>query len=110
MPSFPTCRLRLNTIGPGLIETQLLKNVMNAEAARRMVLSRTPLGRLGQPEEIASVGKYLANSIATSVTGQTLFADGGHLSLNYTASVRVRHKLSFDSRVTENSVFGSRGD
>lgn len=76
--------IRVNAIGPGSIETDILKNVMTDEAARRMILSRTPLGRLGQPEEIASVAVFLASDMASYITGQTLFADGGRLPLNYT--------------------------
>ena len=76
--------IRVNAIGPGSIETDILRNVMTDEAARRMILSRTPLGRLGQPEEIASIAVFLASEMASYITGQTLFADGGRLPLNYT--------------------------
>ena len=79
--------IRVNAIGPGSIETEILKNVMTDEAARRMILSRTPMGRLGQPEEIASVAVFLASEMASYITGQTLFADGGRLPLNYTVPV-----------------------
>ena len=79
--------IRVNAIGPGSIETEILKNVMTDEAARRMILSRTPMGRLGQPEEIASIAVFLASEMASYITGQTLFADGGRLPLNYTVPV-----------------------
>ncbi len=79
--------IRVNAIGPGSIETEILKSVMQDEAARRMILSRTPMGRLGQPEEIASVAVFLASDMASYITGQTLFADGGRLPLNYTVPV-----------------------
>ena len=79
--------IRVNAIGPGSIETEILKSVMTDESARRMILSRTPMGRLGQPEEIASVAVFLASEMASYITGQTLFADGGRLPLNYTVPV-----------------------
>lgn len=80
--------IRVNAIGPGSIMTDILKTVMTDDAARRMILSRTPLGRLGEPEEIASVALFLASDMASYITGQTIYPDGGRLALNYTAPVR----------------------
>jgi NAD(P)-dependent dehydrogenase (short-subunit alcohol dehydrogenase family) len=51
------------------------------------VLSRTPLGRFGRPEEIAAIVAWLASEEASYVTGTTLFADGGRLPLNYVVPV-----------------------
>lgn len=79
--------IRVNGIGPGSIETEMLKSVMNNEAARHMILSRTPIGRAGQPHEIASVAAFLLGSESSYITGQTIYADGGRLGLNYTVSV-----------------------
>ena len=61
---------------------------MTDDAARRNVLSRTPMGRLGEPDEIASVALFLASDMASYMTGQTLYPDGGRLALNYTVPVR----------------------
>lgn len=79
--------IRVNAIGPGSIMTDILRKVMTDEAARRTVLSRTPLGRLGEPEEIASVALFLASDMASYITGQTIYPDGGRLALNYTVPV-----------------------
>ena len=55
--------------------------------ARRRILSRTPLGRIGEPEEIASVAVFLAGRDSSYITGQTVFVDGGRLPLNYVMPV-----------------------
>jgi len=79
--------VRVNAIGPGSILTDLLKVVMSDEAARRRILSRTPMGRCGEPAEIAKVALFLASDEASYITGQTIYPDGGRLALNYTAPV-----------------------
>lgn len=79
--------IRVNAIGPGTIMTEMGKSVFEGEAQRRRILSRTPLGRIGEPEEIAGIAVFLASDDATYVTGQTIYADGGRLGLNYTMPV-----------------------
>ena len=48
-----------------------------------MVLSRTPLGRLGDGEDVANVVVFLASNKASYITGETIYIDGGRLGLNY---------------------------
>jgi NAD(P)-dependent dehydrogenase (short-subunit alcohol dehydrogenase family) len=79
--------IRVNAIGPGSIMTEMLASVNSDKAARHRVLSRTPLGRVGNPSEIAGVAAFLASEDASYVTGQTIYADGGRLPLNYTVPV-----------------------
>lgn len=50
--------IRVNAIGPGTILTDMAKKVMDDEAARKMILSRTPMGRCGEPEEMAAVAVF----------------------------------------------------
>lgn len=77
--------IRVVAIGPGTILTDLTKQaVMRDDAARRKILARTPLGRAGEPEEVASVASFLASDDASYITGQTIYPDGGRLALNYT--------------------------
>jgi len=76
--------IRVNAIGPGTIMTDLARTIMVDEAARQRILSRTPLGRCGEPEEVAAIASFLASDDASYVTGQTIYADGGRLALNYT--------------------------
>lgn len=79
--------IRVMGIGPGSIATELLKTaVLTNEAARTRILSRTPLGRLGEPEEIARIAVFLASDDASYLTGSTVYPDGGRLALNYTMS------------------------
>jgi len=63
------------------------QTLINTPEARKTILSRTPLGRLGLPDEIAGVAVFLACDDASYVTGQTVYADGGRLALNYTVAV-----------------------
>ena len=76
--------IRVNAVGPGSIMTDLLRSVADDQAARRKILSRTPLLRIGEPEEVASIVSFLVSDDARYVTGQTIYADGGRLGLNYT--------------------------
>lgn len=77
--------VRVMGIGPGSIATELLaRAVLSDEAARARILSRTPLGRLGEPDEIARVAVFLASDDASYLTGTTVYPDGGRLALNYT--------------------------
>ncbi len=76
--------IRVNAIGPGSIDTDVLKSVMSNDEMRRVILSRTPMGRIGMPAEIASVAVFLASDAASYITGQTIYPDGGRLALNYT--------------------------
>lgn len=80
--------IRVNAIGPGTILTELAKKaVLGSPEARHTILSRTPLGRCGEPEEVAAIAAFLASDDASYITGQTLYADGGRMALNYTVPV-----------------------
>ena len=81
-------RIRVNGIGPGTILTELARTaVLGNREAERKILSRTPLGRMGEPDEVAQVAVFLASDEASYVTGQTIYPDGGRLALNYTMPV-----------------------
>jgi NAD(P)-dependent dehydrogenase (short-subunit alcohol dehydrogenase family) len=79
--------IRVNGIGPGSIATDMVKQLMVDEAARKKIMSRTPLGRLGDPSEVAAVAAFLASDDASYITGETIYVDGGRLGLNYTVPV-----------------------
>lgn len=71
--------MRVNAIGPGSIMTDHTKQSLEDVEARKRVLARTPLGRIGSPEEIAGIAAFLASTAASYVTGQCIYADGGRL-------------------------------
>jgi glucose 1-dehydrogenase len=73
--------IRVNAIGPGAIATPMNAGWKDDPALRRAVESRIPMGRAGEPAEIAAVAAFLASDEASYVTGQTLLACGG-LSLH----------------------------
>src|SRR5204862_7632543 len=80
--------IRVNAIGPGSIMTDILKGVANDKAAQNRLLSRTPLGRIAEPDEVASVAAFLVSKDASYLTGETIYVDGGRLALNYTVPVK----------------------
>lgn len=76
--------IRVNAIGPGSIMTDMLRGIMTDQAAQDRIMARTPLGRCGKPEEVAAIAVFLASAESSYITGQTIYADGGRLGLNYT--------------------------
>ena len=76
--------IRVNAVGPGTIATEMTIDMLADEAFRRRILSRTPLGRVGEPAEVAAVAVFLASEEASYITGQTVYCEGGRLALNYT--------------------------
>lgn len=80
--------VRVNAVAPGTIVTQMAaSSVLVDEAARRRVLSRTPMKRFGEPSEVAHVVAFLASDAASYMTGEIVVIDGGRMTLNYTVDV-----------------------
>ena len=79
--------IRVNAIGPGSINTEVFKTVVTDKAAMKKILSRTPMGRVGEPDEVAKVAVFLASEDSSYITGQTIYPDGGRMALNYTVPV-----------------------
>ena len=69
--------VRVNAVAPTYIDTPLVHTVKGVETLMRDWLRDTPMGRLGQPHEIASVVHFLASDAASLMTGATVLADGG---------------------------------
>jgi glucose 1-dehydrogenase len=69
--------VRVLAVAPGAIQTPINKSVWSDPAGRKDLLEKIPLGRIGQPEEIAKMVVVLVSDIASYVTGRTIFVDGG---------------------------------
>jgi len=67
--------ITVNAIAPGLIDTDLVKKLLPQQ--REMVINQIPLGRIGQPEDVAAAAVYLSSTGASYVTGETLHINGG---------------------------------
>jgi glucose 1-dehydrogenase len=69
--------IRVNAVAPGAIETDMNRELQVDTLELKNVLRRIPLGRIGTPQEVASVVEFLASDKASYVTGSTYFVDGG---------------------------------
>ena len=76
--------IRVNAVGPGSINTEMLAGVNANPEAMKMVMSRTPMQRIGEPSEIGNVVAFLVSEKASYITGETIYVDGGRLGMNYT--------------------------
>ncbi len=86
--------VRVNGIGPGSIATEMFRSIADNPQKRREVMSRTPMQRPGEPDEVAKVAVFLASPYASYITGQTVYPDGGRMGLNYV--VPVKDSVSVD--------------
>jgi 3-oxoacyl-[acyl-carrier protein] reductase len=75
--SYVSRGLRFNVVSPGLVQTPMTQSLTRSEMARRASLDLHPLGRLGEPEDIAGAIAFLLGPEAAWITGQTLGVDGG---------------------------------
>ena len=79
--------VRVNAIGPGSINTEMFHAIADNPQKYRAVLSRTPIGRPGEPDEVAKVAVFLACDYSSYLIGETVYPDGGRLGLNYFVKV-----------------------
>jgi len=72
--------IRVNAIGPGFIQTPMISNVDSDPAMHSALVAMHPIGRLGQPEEVAELVMWLSSNKASFVTGSYYAVDGGYLA------------------------------
>lgn len=70
--------IRANCVAPGLVETRFAGALVSNDDIMKRYLDRTPLGRVGQPDDIAGAILFLASDASSYLTGQTLVIDGGY--------------------------------
>ena len=73
--------IRANAVAPGPVETELAAPVLSDPAWRTSILARMPVGRLGQPRDVAGAVVFLCSEAASLITGVTLYVDGGYTAL-----------------------------
>ncbi|WP_170431715.1 SDR family NAD(P)-dependent oxidoreductase [Ruegeria arenilitoris] len=71
--------IRVNAVAPGLTDTEITADVKSNEQMLGMIIAQTPMGRIGEPEDIANAVLLLADNRAGWITGQSLQAGGGFL-------------------------------
>jgi NAD(P)-dependent dehydrogenase (short-subunit alcohol dehydrogenase family) len=70
--------IRVNSVQPGLVETEMVGGIMTTDAVLDDYLAQMPIGRVGTPEDIAGLVRFLVGPESTWITGQTIGIDGGH--------------------------------
>jgi NAD(P)-dependent dehydrogenase (short-subunit alcohol dehydrogenase family) len=71
-------RIRVNAIAAGFVRSGFTGPVMDIDAVNQAMLARTPLGRHGEPDDIAGAALFLSSSAAAWLTGQVIAVDGGY--------------------------------
>ena len=72
--------IRVNAIGPSLVKTKFSQPLWGNPEILQRTLSRVPLGRVAEPEDMVGVALFLASDASSFVTGQSIYADGGSLA------------------------------
>ena len=75
--------IRVNAVCPGLIRTRLTQAHFSNQSLLREYFRHIPLGRGGEPEEVAQAAAFLASGLASFITGATLFVDGGQMAAKF---------------------------
>ena len=91
--------VRVNSISPGFIRTPLTESIYRDESVARARKEAIPLGRIGRPEEIASVALFLSSDESSYITGEDILVDGG---LTYSVYHRIPGRMKTKKDLTPN--------
>jgi NAD(P)-dependent dehydrogenase (short-subunit alcohol dehydrogenase family) len=72
--------VRVNCIGPGVIKTPLTLKALEDPKKYQELVSKVPMGRLGEPEDLIGAVIFLASQASNYMTGQTIYIEGGRMS------------------------------
>lgn len=72
--------VRINSVAPATIETPFVQGTLDTPEQRAATAARSPLGRIGQPDDVVGAITFLASPLSSYITGQTIVIDGGRLS------------------------------
>ena len=75
--------IRINSVAPWYTATELAEQVLKDPEYKQAVLSRTPLGRIAQVEEVSGLMAFLCTPAASYITGQTIQVDGGYSCMGF---------------------------
>ncbi|HOA47386.1 MAG TPA: SDR family NAD(P)-dependent oxidoreductase [Candidatus Pacearchaeota archaeon] len=73
-------KINVNAVAPGVIATDMTKDILSNEKVKEALLSKIPYGRVGEPNDIANAVAFLASDEAEYITGHTLVVDGGWIT------------------------------
>ncbi len=85
-------KIRVNLVAPGFIKTDLTEKLLTNENLRNGILGRTPLGRIGEPHDVAGLVSFLCLPAADYITGQSIAVDGGFLSSGLVGEIISRRE------------------
>lgn len=70
-------KINVNAIAPGIINTDMTSGLSENEERKKLILMQTPIGRIGEPDDIANAALFFASNESDFITGQTIIVDGG---------------------------------
>ena len=103
--------IRVNTVMPGVIESSMTTSMLEEDLSRTLTVSETPLGRIGEPADVAEVVAFLASPASRYVTGASILVDGGQTTHGYprwrSADGSLGHQATWENHAARTRRFGA---